>query len=442
MCAIDRASGRFFMGHCMAANSADGIGNNAKDPARRQFIRHSGAMTASALMGAVASGVRSGAWAAGTDAPEITELRVGFMPLTDCASIAVAAEQGFDSKHGIRIVPVKKTSWAAMRDGLLGGELHAAHVLYGLVYGVQTGIGGLQRDMSVLMTLNRNGQGIVLSKRLREAGVTDGDSLRELIARGERDYAFAQTFPTGTHAMWLYYWLAANGIHPLRDVSSITVRPPQMVAHLRTGNIDGCCVGEPWSAQAVRDGAGCMVARSQDVWPDHPEKVLGATAEFAERHPNAARALIMALLEASRFIDTASNRPAVARLIAGEKYVGADLDVIEPHFLGHYSDGLGRRWTDATAVKFFDDGAVNFPYLSDGIWFLTQLYRWGMLRQAPDYAALANKVNRVELYAQAAQALGVSLPSQPNRSSTLMDGRVWDAGSPARYGGSFEMAAA
>ncbi len=412
------------------------------DAGRRDFIVHSGAITASALMAMASGGSRAQPADERADASQPGELRVGFLPLTDCASIAVAAEQGFDRRHGIRIVPVRKTSWAAMRDGLLAGELHAAHALYGMVYGVHTGIGGLQRDMAVLMTLNRNGQGIVLSRRLREEGVVDGDSLRALIRRNERDYAFAQTFPTGTHAMWLYYWLAAHGIHPLRDVSVITVRPPQMASYLRGGGIEGCCVGEPWSALAIREGAGFLAASSQDVWPDHPEKVLATTGDFADRHPDAARALIMAVLEASRHIDTTANRPAVAQLLAGERYIGLGIEAIEPHFLGRYDNGLGRRWSEPNAVKFFDDGAVNFPYLSDGMWFLTQLHRWGLLRQAPDYEAVARSVNRIDLYREAAQALGVGLPGQPIRSSMLMDGVVWNGTAPARYAGSFAIAAA
>lgn len=408
---------------------------------RRQFICGSGMLTASSLMAGVPSDVRQGAWAAGGDGPEKKELRVGFIPLTDCASVVIAATEGFDRKHGIKITPVKETSWAAIRDKLITGELDAAHVLYGLVYGVQMGIGGIRRDMAVLMTLNRNGQGITFSRQLLDQGVTDGASLKALIDRGERDYTFAQTFPTGTHAMWLYYWLAANGIHPGRDVKTITIPPQQMAEAMRAGRMDGCCVGEPWNALAARNGVGFTAVTSQQVWPDHPEKVLGSSAEFVERNPNSARALIMAVLEASRFVDTAANRSAVARTIADSAFVDTDVETIEPRFTGTYDDGRGRTWRDRHAVTFFGDGEVTFPWLSDGMWFLTQHRRWGLLKTEPDYLAIASKVNRIDLYREAATQLGISVPAQPMRTSTLMDGTVWNGADPVRYAQAHEVRA-
>jgi nitrate/nitrite transport system substrate-binding protein len=409
------------------------------DPTRRDFVRRSGLAAATAL---VAGGApREGAWAAGTDAPEKSELKVGFIPLTDCASLVVAATQGFDRKYGIRITLSREQSWAAVRDKLLSGELDAAHMLYGLVYGVQLGIGGLRRDMAVLMTLNRNGQAITLSNHLRGRGVSDGASLKALLEREQGDYIFAQTFPTGTHAMWLYYWLASHGIHPLSDVNTVTIPPPRMVTNLRGGRIDGCCVGEPWNARAVHDGVGFTVATSQDVWPDHPEKVLATTGELAQRHPNASRALIMALLEASRFVDTMANRPKVAQLLAEAAYVGTDAAVIEQRFLGAYDDGLGRRWRDRHPLAFHQDGEVNFPYLSDGMWFMTQHRRWGLLKEDADYLGVATKVNQVTLYTEAAAQAKVPVPRAQLRSSTLMDGTVWDGHQPHQYAGGFRLCA-
>ena len=312
----------------------------------------------------------------------------------------------------------------------MDGSIDAAHVLYGLLYGVQMGIGGLRHDMAVLMTINRNGQGITLANQLRSRGVTDGASLSALLAREPRDYTFAQTFPTGTHAMWLYYWLAAHGIDPGRDVRSTVVPPPQMVRSMRDGHIDGFCAGEPWNAGAIREGVGFTAATSQDVWPDHPEKVLGATAAFVERHPNAARALVMALLDASRFIDTSVNRPGVASLIADPAYVGTNDDVIRQRFLGRYENGLGRDWLDAHPMRFHDEGRVNFPWLSDGMWFLTQYRRWGLLAEAPDYLAVARRVNRIDLYREAASQVNVTVPDTEMRTSMLMDGKVWDGTAP------------
>lgn len=419
------------------------VGAESLDASRRSFFKHTiaGAFGAVAMMNMLPAGIRSMAYAAGSDAPEITEVKIGFIPLTDCAPIVVAAEMGFDKKYGIKITPSKEASWASIRDKTVNGELHAAHVLYGLVYGVQLGIGGQQKDMAVLMALNNNGQGITLSNQLKDKGVKDGKSLKRVMENENRDYTFAQTFPTGTHAMWLNYWLAANGIDPVKDVKNIVVPPPQMVANMRIGNMDGYCVGEPWNARAIYDKVGYTVATSQDIWVDHPEKVLGTTAEFVAKNPNTARAMMMAILEASKYIDATANRAKVAELISGKSYVNAPKDVILGRFLGDYDNGNGKKWKDPNFMKFYDDGKVPFPYLSDGMWFLTQHKRWGMLKSDPDYLGIAKKVNQIELYSQAASQVGVNVPKDPMRSSKLMDGVVWDGKNPAAYAAGFKIKA-
>jgi nitrate/nitrite transport system substrate-binding protein len=406
-------------------------------PDRRRIVAFgatAGALTLAAPL------MRHAAWAQGSDAPEKKEVRIGFIPLTDCASVVMASVKGFDAKYGVKIVPTKEASWAAIRDKLLNAELDFAHVLYGLVYGVQAGIGGPQRDMNVLMTLNHNGQAITLSNQLKEKGVTDGASLKALMGKEKREYTFAQTFPTGTHAMWLYYWLAAHGINPTSDAKTITVPPPQMVANMRVGNMDGYCVGEPWNARAIIDNIGFTVSTTQDIWKDHPEKVIGATADFTMKNPNTSRAVTAAILDAARWIDASdANRSETARTIADKAYVNTTVETIEARMLGNYVNGIGKKWKDANPMHFFSDGAVNFPYLSDGMWFLTQHKRWGLLKADPDYLALAKKVNRVDIYKAAASAAKVSVPKSDMRPSILMDGVKWDGSNPAQYAASFKV---
>ena len=375
----------------------------------------------------------------------LPRVRIGFIALTDCAPVVMAAALGFDRRHGVRIVPTRLPSWAAVRDGLLNGELAFAHVLYGLVYGVHLGIGGPRREMAVLMNLNHNGQGFTLARRLAERGAVDLPSLAALMRREPRagtPYSFAQTFPTGTHAMWLYHWLASAGIDPLQDVRITTVPPPQMVAHLLRGQIDGFSVGEPWNERAVLEGAGVSVGQSQDVWPDHPEKVLGTTAGYADAHPETCRAVTAAVLEACRWIDASeANRERAAETLAQPAVLDLPVPVILPRLLGDYDSGLGRRWHDPHPLRFHAAGAVNFPYLSDGIWFLTQYRRWGLLDAHPDYDGIARRINRTTLYAEAAAAVDVPLPASPLRSSRLIDGTVWDGSEPARYADSFAIRA-
>ena len=405
---------------------------------RRRFLAGSALLGGSMLL----PGFMNSVWAAGSDAPEKKEIRVGFIPLTDCASVVMAAVKKFDEKYGIKIILSKESSWASVRDKLVSGELDAAHVLYGLVYGLQLGVSGPQHDMAMLMTLNNNGQAITLSNQLKAAGVTDAASLKKTIEGSAKGtYTFAQTFPTGTHAMWLYYWLANAGIHPFNDVRNVVVPPPQMVMNMKIGNMSGYCVGEPWNQRAILDGIGFTAATTQEIWPDHPEKILGTTSAWMAANPNTARALTAAVLEASRWIDTSdANRIETAKAIAGRAYVNTSPETIQGRMLGDYDNGLGKKWKDAHGMRFFNDGAVNYPYLSDGMWFLTQHKRWGLIDADPDYLAVAKTINRTDLYKQAATAVGgINLPASDMRSSTLFDGKVWDGSNPADYANSFAM---
>ena len=406
---------------------------------RRTVIKAGGSVAAATALSGLAT---QGVWAAGSDKPEKEEVKIGFIPLTDCASVVMASVLGFDKKYGIKIIPTKESSWASVRDKLVNGELDAAHVLYGLVYGVHLGVSGPKKDMAILMTLNHNGQAITLSKKLADKGAVDGTSLAKLMQTDKREYTFAQTFPTGTHAMWLYYWLAAHGIDPMKDAKVITVPPPQMVANMRVGNMDGYCVGEPWGHRAIADGIGITAITTQDIWKDHPEKVLGTSAEWVKKYPNTARALTAAVLEAGKWIDASlSNKNRMAETIADKSYVNTSVDVINQRILGRYQNGLGKTWDDPNYMKFYNDGAVNFPYLSDAMWFMSQHKRWGLLKGDPDYLAVAREVNRIDIYKDAATLAKASVPKEALRTSKLFDGTVWDAKNPKAYAAAFKIKA-
>jgi len=398
------------------------------------------AATAGALT--IAPALRAAVYAQGSDKPEKEEVKIGFIPLTDCASVVMASVLGIDKKYGVKIIPTKEASWAGVRDKLVNGELDFAHVLYGLIYGVHLGTSGPKKDMAVLMTLNQNGQAITLSKKLSDKGAVDAASLAKLMNTDKREYTFAQTFPTGTHAMWLYYWLASVGINPLKDAKVITVPPPQMVANMRVGNMDGYCVGEPWGHRAIADGIGITATTTQDIWPDHPEKVLGTTAEFAKKYPNTARAVTAAILEAGKWIDAGlQNKMKMAETISDKAYVNTSVDVINQRILGRYQNGLGKTWDDKNHMKFFADGNANFPFLSDGMWFLTQHKRWGLLKDHPDYLNVAKQINHIGIYKQAATASNTPVPKDVMRTSKFMDGVVWDGKDPKKYADSFKVKA-
>ncbi|NHZ90507.1 nitrate ABC transporter substrate-binding protein [Massilia sp. CCM 8733] len=371
---------------------------------------------------------------------QLRTVRIGFMPLTDCASLVMAAECGFDRQYGIRIMLSRETSWANVRDKMKSGALDAAHVLYGLMYGVQLGIGCQRQAMAVLMNLSRNGQAVTLSRTLAEQGALDGPSLARHLRDMPRSATFAHTFPTGNHAMLLYYWLAAHGIDPMRQARALTVPPNQMVGSLRAGMIDGFCAGEPWGQHAIDEGVGVTAVTSQQIWPDHPGKVLGATAAFAASEPGTCRAMIAAVLDASRWIEASTaNKERTATVLAGSAYLNTGRDAIAARLAGQYDNGAGARWTDERALSFHGDGEVNFPYLSDGMWFMTQHKRWGLLREEPDYLGAAQAVNRIDLYRGAAEMTGTQLPASSMRSATLTDGVRWDGSDPRGYAESFSI---
>jgi nitrate/nitrite transport system substrate-binding protein len=228
----------------------------------------------------------------------------------------------------------------------------------------------------------------------------------------------------------------------MKDAKIITVPPPQMVANMRVGNMDGYCVGEPWGHRAIMDGIGITGVTTQDIWKDHPEKALGTTNDFVKKYPNTCRAVIAAIIEAGKWIDASlQNKLKMAETVADKSYVNTGVDAINQRILGRYQNGLGKTWDDPNHMKFYNDGAVSFPYLSDGMWFLTQHKRWGLLKDHPDYLGVAKQVNQIDLYKAGAALAKVSVPKELLRTSKLVDGTVWDGKDPKKYADSFAVKA-
>ena len=354
-------------------------------------------------------------------APHLRPLDVGFMPLLDAAPLLAAARLGLDRKHGLALRLHRQASWAVLRDRLLTGELEAAHAMSAMVLGVQTGIGGPQADLAILMGLNRNGQAITLSPALADA-LAQGRSLASALRALPRKPVFAQTFPTGTHALWLYYWLAALGLEPMRDIDAVSLPPPRMPEALAAGELDGFCAGEPWGEQAEAIGAGRRVIRSGRIWSGHPEKVLATRRDFAALQPELATALTAAVLEACRWLDAdPANRLQAAAWLAEPEVIGLPAERLAACLLPRTDEPA------AEALAFHADGDANYPWVSDGRWFLGQFRRWGWLPPAGagEEDAWLEDVYRRDSYRQAAQRIGVPLPVAASRSSLLFDRRDW-----------------
>ena len=190
------------------------------------------------------------------------------------------------------------------------------------------------------------------------------------------------------------------------------------------------------------NGSGVTAQTTQDIWQDPLEKVLATTGDFAKKNPNICRAVTAAILEASRWIDAGlQNKNKMPETIADKSYVNTSVDAINQCIWGRYQNGMGKTWDDPNFMKFFSDGAVNFPCLSEGMGFLTQHKRWGLLKDHPNDLAVARQINQIDLYKQAAAASKTPVPKDLMRTSKLIDGVVWDGKDPKKYADSFAIKA-
>jgi nitrate/nitrite transport system substrate-binding protein len=403
---------------------------------RRTFLKTAGT-TAGALMAGLPSGWAGTAYA--SDAPETGDVRFGIIALTDCAPIVMAHELGFFKKFGINSVVSKEASWAVIRDKLSLGENQATHMLIGMPLASTMGLAGSPvKPMVAPWLLNRNGQAITLNSKLKQAGVKDPKALKPLVDRAKAagdPMTFAMTFPPGTHAMWMRYWLASGGIHPDKDVSLITIPPPQMVANMKVDKMDGFCVGEPWNNRAIADGIGFTATTTQKMWKDHPEKVCAFTEEFATKHPRTVKAVLKGLHLASEHLDKLENRAKAAEIIARPTYINCPTEIILERLLGKYHYGDGRSEQDPDYM-IFSDRQCNYPHQIYATWWLTQFRRWGMVKGAPDYKAVPKRVMRSDIYLEAMKELGMSTKTPELTKVTLFDS-VMDIAGPEKYATSF-----
>ena len=404
---------------------------------RRTFLKATGTSAAGVLLSGVPGCWVGGAYAA--DGPETSTVRFGIIALTDCAPIVMAHELGYFKKFGIYSIVSKEASWAVIRDKLSIGENQATHMLIGMPLASTMGLAGSPvKPMVVPWLLNRNGQAITLNNALKAAGVRKPQDVKPIAdrarAKGE-PLTFAMTFPTGTHAMWMRYWLAAGGMNPDKDVTLITIPPPQMVANMKVDKMDGFCVGEPWNNRAIEDGIGYTVTTTQQMWKDHPEKVCAFTEEFAGKNPKTVKAILKALHLASVDLDKMENRPKFAEVIARPAYINCPPSIILERLMGKYEYGDGRVEQDPNYMIFSNRGC-NYPQPVYGQWWLSQFRRWGMVKTAPDYAGVSKKVLRPDMYLEAMKELGVKVAVQEEKTITLFDS-VFDSKDPEKYARSF-----
>ena len=372
---------------------------------------------------------------------EKDELKFGFIKLTDCAPIVIAKEKGFFEAEGLQVEVIAQPNWKTLLDNVISGELDGAHMLSGQPIAATIGF-GTKAHIVTAYTMDLNGNGITVSNTIWEK-MQENDSnllspkpkhpisaaalkpvVDEMLDDGEK-LQMGMVFPVSTHNYELRYWLAAAGIHPgmytksdiggrtNADVELSVTPPPMMPATLEAGNIQGYCVGEPWNQQAVAKGIGVPVTTNYDVWKNNPEKVFGVTKEWAEENPQTHLAVIKALIMAGKWLDETDedgklvNREEAARILSRTDYVGADYDVIKNSMTGFfYFQKTDKREMPDFNVFFKYD--CTYPWYSDGVWFLTQMRRWGQITEPkPEewYHETAKKVYQPAIYLEAARML-------------------------------------
>lgn len=367
---------------------------------------------------------------------EKTEVKLGFIKLTDCAPLVIAKEMGYFKDEGVNVTLEAQANWKVLLDRVISGELDGAHMLAGQPLGATIGF-GTQAHVVTAFSMDLNGNGITVSNDLWKAMQKADPKLKEptpphpisaeallpAVKEAKKKGAplkFGMVFPVSTHNYELRYWLAAAGINPGSysatdttgtigaDILLSVTPPPQMPATLEAGTINGYCVGEPWNQQAVIRGIGVPVITDYEIWKNNPEKVFGVSADFAKKNDKTHIALVKALIRAGKWLDASlENRKEAAKILSKKEYVGADYEVIANSMTGTflYQKDDRRELPDFNVFyRYF----ATYPYYSDAIWYLTQMRRWGQVTEPkPDawYHEVAKKVYLPEVYLKAAEAL-------------------------------------
>ena len=399
-------------------------------------------------------GVAGGLWPSAATAQgaalETTAAKLGFIALTDAAPLFVADEKGLFKKHGMTQVEVlKQSSWGATRDNLVLGSksngIDGAHILTPMPYLITTGAvtaNNVPVPMAILARLNLGGQCISVGNEYKElkVGVDTKEFRKALLAKRVKTgkpVNAAMTFPGGTHDLWIRYWMAAGGVDPNRDVNTIVVPPPQMVANMKVGSMDTFCVCEPWNHQLIHQKIGYTAITTSELWQNHPEKAFAMRADYVQANPNATKALLKAIMEAQMYCEDPKHRVEVAEICARRRWINAPLEDIVDRMKGDFDYGTGRLVSNSPhQMRYWKDFA-SYPFRSHDLWFLTENQRWGYLPPNLDTKALIAQVNREDLWRAAARELGVAAKDIPASTSRgvekFFDGKVFDPANPKAY---------
>jgi nitrate/nitrite transport system substrate-binding protein len=414
---------------------------------RRQILK--GAAGTAALFAAAKLSFPGGAFAEGAG-PEVKAAKLGFIALSDAGPLFVAKDKGLFAKYGMPDVDVQKqASWGTTRDNLVlgseGNGIDGAHILTPMPYLISAGKvtqNSQPTPMYILARLNLDAQSISVAKEYADLKLgVDAAPFKAALDKKKaagKSVKAAMTFPGGTHDLWIRYWLAAGGIDPDKDIETIVVPPPQMVANMKVGTMDCFCVGEPWNLQLIHQDIGYTAVNTGEIWNKHPEKSLGMRAAWVDKYPKAAKALLMAVMEAQQWADKAENKAELAAIMGKRQWMNCPVEDILERTSGKYDYGLPGKVVESSPhiMKYWRDHA-SYPFQSHDLWFITEDIRWGKYEAGYDAKALIAKVNREDLWKDAAKELGVDasdIPASTSRGKeSFFDGKVFDPEDPAAY---------
>ena len=404
--------------------------------------------SAAATIAAVQTSFPAGVFAQGTG-PEVKGTKLGYIALTDASPLIIAKEKGYFTKHGVPEMDIaKQASWGALRDNMALGTkangIDGGHILRPKSHLYTTGKvmqNNQPLPMFTLLSLNEDCQAISVSNEFKELKVgSDAAPLKAAFEKKKaagKEVKVAMTFPGGTHDLWIRYWLAAGGIDPDKDIATIVVPPPQMVANMKVGTMDAFCVGEPWNEQLVNQDIGYTALTTGELWFKHPEKILGMRADWVDANPRTTKAIMMAVMEAQQWCDKMENKAEMAEIVGRRQWFNVPVTDIIGRIRGDINYGNGRTASGTKLLMKFwgEKGEVSYPWKSLDSWFITENIRWGKFEQTMDIKALVDKTNRSDLWIEAAKGLGLSgTPTADSRGvEKFFDGKVFDPNDPAGY---------
>ncbi|RXT45794.1 CmpA/NrtA family ABC transporter substrate-binding protein [Bradyrhizobium betae] len=414
---------------------------------RRQLLKATG--STAALLAAAKLNFPAGAFAQDAG-PEVKGAKLGFIALSDAGPLFVAKDKGLFAKYGVPDTDVQKqASWGTTRDNLVlgseGNGIDGAHILTPMPYLISAGKvtqNNQPTPMYILARLNLDSQCISVANEYADLKLgVDATPFKAALEKKKasgKSVKAAMTFPGGTHDLWIRYWLAAGGIDPDKDIETIVVPPPQMVANMKVGTMDCFCVGEPWNLQLIHQNIGYTAINTGELWNKHPEKSFGMRAAFVDKYPKASKALLMAVMEAQQWADKAENKAELAAIMGKRQWMNCPVEDVLDRTAGKFDYGIPGKVVENSPhiMKYWRDFA-SYPFQSHDLWFLTEDIRWGKYEANFDTKALIAKVNREDMWRDAARTLGVAsseIPASTSRGKeTFFDGKVFDPENPAAY---------